>query len=71
MLDFGEDKAKEFTNRHEEGNDPNAEDVKMDLANNASGIEVGKRMQAAGKGKAEVADTCENMANRGELVTLK
>lgn len=66
-LDLGADKAKEFTNRHEEGEDHDAKDVQMDLSNNATGIEVGKSSSS----KDEAANKCEKLANDNKLVRLK
>jgi len=70
-LELGEGKAKEFTDRHEELEDPNHPEVRMDLQNNATGISIGKRVGRAGGGKSGVVEQCEQKARSGELVTLK
>lgn len=62
----GADKAREFTDRHEAGNDRNDPGVAMDFANNATGIAFAETAEKTG----DVMVACENAAKAGQLVTV-
>ncbi|ANO15756.1 hypothetical protein M5F49_23710 [Mycobacteroides abscessus] len=65
-IKHGADKAREFTNRHEEGNDKNNPSVKMDLENNATGIAYGEN----GATESDVLENCHTAAISGGLTVV-
>ncbi|ERF74602.1 hypothetical protein EPUS_00732 [Endocarpon pusillum Z07020] len=66
-IDLGAGNAKSIGDNHEDGSNGPAEEKRMDLANNASGRNIG----ASAGSYASAQEACRVAAVNGRLVTLK